>query len=293
MSLPLSHFWPQIIPGYELKVEVKWEGSSPAGTASGLLELPYLADENAGEPDEVEVRVTATGDSAADRACKAAAQKQGLVRVRAAVAVWVAEMARGGPGGEGPGRPEGSGDGGGEAAAPAPLPEVTKPKPPPPPPDEATATIRLTERFFCRPADIFEALTSTARMRAFTQADASVSAEEGAEFVMFGGAVHGRNVAVSPTRLEQAWRFRNWAEGVHSTVVISLQEPEHGTTVLTLVQTGVPRCDAFGNETVVETTETGWKQNVFGARPALHSSTVVSRAMQGASARCLALAREE
>ena len=31
-----------------------------------------------------------------------------------------------------------------------------------------------------------------------------------------------------------------------------------------LVQTGVPVADAFGNESVVETTERGWKQNIFG-----------------------------
>jgi len=258
-------------------VEVKWEGSSPSGPASGLLELPYLADENAGEPDDVEVRLTATGDSPADRACKAAAQKQGPGAVRAAVAVWTAEMARGGPGGEGPSaKPEHSG---GETVTAAPLAEAAKPKPKPPPPDDATATIRLTERFFCRPADIFEALTSTPRLRAFTQAEASVSAEAGAEFMMFGGAVHGRNVAVTPTRLEQAWRFRNWPEGVFSNVVITLAEPEHGTTVLTLLQTGVPRCDAFGNESVVETTETGWKQNVFGASGAPHASAAGSPAV--------------
>ena len=47
---------------------------------------------------------------------------------------------------------------------------------------------------------------------------------------------------------KQKWRFKNWAEGVFSTVRIELREPEHGTTVLSLTQTGVPLADCFGNQ---------------------------------------------
>lgn len=44
---------------------------------------------------------------------------------------------------------------------------------------------------------------------------------------------------------------------------IELSEPEHGTTVLRLEQTGVPIADTYGNEHVLETTTAGWKANFF------------------------------
>ena len=36
-----------------------------------------------------------------------------------------------------------------------------------------------------------------------------------------------------------------------------------GTTVVTMTQTDVPVADCFGNETVVETTERGWREQIF------------------------------
>ena len=36
-------------------------------------------------------------------------------------------------------------------------------------------------------------------------------------------------------------------------------EPERGTAVVDLVRTGVPFADKFGNETVHDTVENGWK----------------------------------
>lgn len=46
-------------------------------------------------------------------------------------------------------------------------------------------------------------------------------------------------------------------------VEIILEEPEEGTTVLTLVHSGIPEEDQFGNEGVFETTANGWKQQIF------------------------------
>lgn len=46
-------------------------------------------------------------------------------------------------------------------------------------------------------------------------------------------------------------------------VVISLEEPQEGTTVLRLKQTGVPKEDRFGNGDVVESTAQGWKAQIF------------------------------
>ena len=46
-------------------------------------------------------------------------------------------------------------------------------------------------------------------------------------------------------------------------VVIRLEEPSPGTTVLHLEQTGIPDEDKFENSDVLETTSNGWKQQIF------------------------------
>ena len=46
-------------------------------------------------------------------------------------------------------------------------------------------------------------------------------------------------------------------------VVITLEEPDEGTTTLKLVQRGVPKEDRFGNGDVVESTAHGWRQQIF------------------------------
>lgn len=44
----------KLIPSYELCVKVKWEGTTADGQAGkGLIELPYVADENHDEDPEV------------------------------------------------------------------------------------------------------------------------------------------------------------------------------------------------------------------------------------------------
>jgi activator of HSP90 ATPase len=49
---------------------------------------------------------------------------------------------------------------------------------------------------------------------------------------------------------------------VGAQVTITLEEPEKGTTVLRLEQTGIPLMDRFGNEDVLQTTETGWHNQI-------------------------------
>lgn len=267
------------------------EGTAGGQSAKGLVHIPYLADENAGDVGEsLEVRVSAEGDGPADRACREAA-KQALPLLRSRVAIWVAEMAAGGPGGAGPA----AGDG---AAAPAAAAagaddgEPAKAKPgaaaaaaaAPAAEDERRAggggqTVRLTERYFCRPADVFEALTSESRVRAYAGGDAAVSPLPGAPFSLFGGGVSGVNLAgmAAGARVEQRWRARDWPDGVFSHVLITLSEPEHGTTVLQLVQTGVPAENRFGHPT--ETAQ-GWKQ----ARARLRRSAAGSERRPAAKA---------
>jgi activator of HSP90 ATPase len=67
--------------------------------------------------------------------------------------------------------------------------------------------------------DLYEALTMEARVRAFTQSEATVSGQEGGEFSMFGGSVHGVQRKLVPgKRIVQDWRFNTWPDGTFSQV---------------------------------------------------------------------------
>eukprot|EP01018_Ginkgo_biloba_P011661 Gb_06397 [translate_table: standard] len=48
-----------------------------------------------------------------------------------------------------------------------------------------------------------------------------------------------------------------------SRVVMTFEEPETGVTIVKLTQTDVPEEDRFGNATVVENTERGWRDLIF------------------------------
>jgi hypothetical protein len=47
-------------------------------------------------------------------------------------------------------------------------------------------------------------------------------------------------------------------------VVITLEEPEPGNTVVQLKHTDIPDVDKFGNGNVAGQVENGWQQQVFG-----------------------------
>ena len=89
-------------------------------------------------------------------------------------------------------------------------------------------TIKMTERFFCRPQDICDALLDGGRVMHFSRSPADVKPAPG-PFTMFDGNIHGETLEYVPgVRIVQHWRFRNWAEGHFSTVTITFREPEPG-----------------------------------------------------------------
>ena len=101
-------------------------------------------------------------------------------------------------------------------------------------------------------------------LQAFTQSDASISREVGGAFSLFSGNIVGKNKEIVPgVKIVQDWRFSNWVDDVYSTVTITFTEAEKGNTTVSLVQTGVPDEDRFGNSTVYEQTERGWRENIF------------------------------
>jgi activator of HSP90 ATPase len=131
--------------------------------------------------------------------------------------------------------------------------------------DDSVRTIKMTEKFICRPEDVYEAYTTAQRIMAFTQSPATFEAGPNGKFSMFDGSVHGENVELVPgEKIVQKWRFGNWEDGVYSTVTMTFKQPEPGNTILTLVQTGIPAEDKFGNHNVIDQTENGWKNLIFG-----------------------------
>jgi len=256
----------KIIPGYELDVKVGYEGEvregSDAGSAlvagvKGSVHFPYVADENADE--DPEAKVLNAAEAPADMRAKEAMRTKGLPKLHAALREFVKEMAAGGPGGDAPADAE--------AAASAPVAEkkekTAREAFRSAPLSKTSHTITLTERFYCRPQDVMDALTDPRRVAHFTQSPAKVQPGTG-PFEMFGGNIHGETTEWVPgERMVQRWRFRNWPEGHFSTVTLQFKEPEPGNTILELRQTEVPEVDAFGNETVMDTTENGWKNQIF------------------------------
>jgi activator of HSP90 ATPase len=85
---------------------------------------------------------------------------------------------------------------------------------------------------------------------------APVPPAPGGEFALFGGMIHGRNIECVPgALLVQAWRAKNWEDGIYSVVRFALT-PEGDTTRIVLDHAGYP--DGTG-----EHLDAGWHPNYW------------------------------
>src|SRR5439155_21742928 len=83
--------------------------------------------------------------------------------------------------------------------------------------------IRHEVSFAASPARVYRALMDAAEHARFTAAPAEISADEGGAFSTHGGHAYGRNVALVPdARIVQAWRVKDWPEGVYSIIRFEL-----------------------------------------------------------------------
>lgn len=262
----------KIIPGYELTVSIPWEGEvmDESGNSilksEGSVEIPYIADENAGE--DPEVKITVKDEGPIGKRLKDAFLAKGKPVILDKIKGYVESMAKGGPCKDdleakkvAP-KTEGAGAGGAQkaaATATAVMKKEVKSEG-----KKGFKTIKLTERFSCRAVDMYEILMDENRWKGFTQSNAKISKNVGGEFSIFDGSVTGTNVELQEGKLiVQKWRFGSWPDGVFSTVKLTFEEPEPGVTIVKLVQTDVPEEDRYGNETVVENTERGWRDLIF------------------------------
>lgn len=216
----------KIIPGYELKLRLKWAGEAKDGDGKvlsrvdGTVEFPYIADENA--DDEPEVKVAVLDETSLGQRFKDAFLAKGKSVVLAKVLIYVQEMSAGGPAKD---ELEGkalmkAAAGKGEKALPDIIPAKTVPKPAPKKKEkEGFRTITLVEKFHCRPRDLYATLLDENRWRGFTQSKAAISKEVGGPFSLFDGSITGNNVELQEDRLiKQTWRFGSWPDGLNSNV---------------------------------------------------------------------------
>lgn len=265
----------KVIPGYELSLTLSWEAEAPAEAGAvkvvGAAEVPYLADENADE--DPELRVTIRGDETPlARRAKDAFLARGKPMVLEKIREFVAAMAKGGPAKDEleskntPTKVAAAAPGAApavqkEAVAPAPAAKEKKAKSKE---REGFKTIEMTEKFYCRAKDIYEILMDENRWKGFTQSNARISREVGGEFSLFDGSITGLNEELQEGKLiSQKWRFGSWPDGLYSSVRLVFDEPESGVTIIKLKQTDVPEEDKYGNSTVVENTERGWRELIF------------------------------
>ncbi|KAG0492368.1 hypothetical protein HPP92_005766 [Vanilla planifolia] len=275
----------KVIPGYELSLSLSFEaearketaggddGSAPLLRLSGFVEVPYLADENAGDEPDLRV-VIRDDDGPVARRIKDAFVAKAKPVILEKLRTYVQAMAAGGPAKDelevkkAPSTSTKQMD----AAAPAKTlvaeqagqvaadksGKKSKKE------NEGFKTIRMTERFSCRARDIYDILMDENRWKGFTQSNARISKSVGGQFSLFDGSISGINEELQEGKLiVQKWRFNSWADGIHSLVRLDFDEPEPGVAVVKLTQTGVPEEDRYGNSTVIENTERGWRELIF------------------------------
>ncbi|CAA2981717.1 activator of 90 kDa heat shock ATPase homolog [Olea europaea subsp. europaea] len=260
----------KIIPGYELHLVISYEAEAKDSDGSSVLrtegsvEVPYISDENAGEDPEIKISIK--DDGPIGKRLKEEFVAKGKPFVFEKIREYVDAMAKGGPAKDdlevkkvapkkSPARNSNTTVENNSVSSTSTKKVKRK---------EGYKTITMSEKFSCRASDLYEILMDENRWKGFTQSNARISKEVGGEFNIFDGSVSGVNVELQEGKLiVQKWRFGSWPDGIMSTVRLTFDEPESGVTVVHLSHTDVPEEDRYGNATVVENTERGWRDLIF------------------------------
>ncbi|WP_163103377.1 SRPBCC family protein [Peribacillus alkalitolerans] len=121
-----------------------------------------------------------------------------------------------------------------------------------------TTTIHQQIQFNVNANRLFQALTDSDIFSQVTGgAPTEIHNEAGGPFSLFGGMIHGRTIELVPNQLiVQAWRAKNWTEGVYTLVKFQLKEDGPSQTTIVFDQTGIPDGQA-------EHLEKGWHENYW------------------------------
>ena len=103
-------------------------------------------------------------------------------------------------------------------------------------------TIKQKVRFKAAPEDVYKLLADSTLRTRITGLRAEISRKIGGPFTADDGRVTGVNVdLVAGRRIVQAWRRKDFPEGVYSMATFNLTPTPDGGTELVLTHRGVPK----------------------------------------------------
>jgi uncharacterized protein YndB with AHSA1/START domain len=118
-------------------------------------------------------------------------------------------------------------------------------------------TIQQRVRFSAPPRTIYGLLADSRQRTAVTGRKAVISRKVGGAFSADAGWVTGVNVDLVPgRRIVQAWRRKDFPEGVYSMAAITLEPTARGGTELVLTHRGVPKH-------LIDDTERHWRRGYW------------------------------
>lgn len=242
---------------YEVNLKLKWKGETADGDdVKGSLACDNLSEEN--DADDLEFSCKMDSDETADRRkVKDLMRKKGANLVRGQLEKWMKLL-----------KEEyatnlikpPAGNVAQNAPVSAPVKTTKAATTTSTAPSQAASTssskkfvtIKASDEFKCKATDLWAAICTEERVRAYTQSDCKIDPKVGGEFSLFSGNVTGVFQELShPTVIKQAWRFKHWPAGHFSDVTLKLTETDDKTK-LELVQTNVPESDR-------ESTQQGWR----------------------------------
>lgn len=247
---------------YEWNIVLKWKGLMDDEDVTGKVEVPNLSEEN--DMDEVELTVSIDSSNNASEKLKVFMYNVGRDKIRKQLETYVKQLRQ--DFAKGLILPKKGEDGG----APTVKPDketvfasgfnkqkielqtvISEPKQVGCKLD--VKTLDVVERFQCRANEIYDALTRTDMVTAFTRGHVKLELFKGGEFVYFGGNVSGKFDEIVPNKkIAQTWRLKQWPAGHYSNVVMELVEKDDHTE-LKLTQTLIPAAE-------FEVTKANWSR---------------------------------
>lgn len=247
---------------YEWNIVLKWKGLMDDEDVTGKVEVPNLSEEN--DMDEVELTVSIDSSNNASEKLKVFMYNVGRDKIRKQLGTYVKQLRQ--DFAKGLILPKKGEDGG----APTVKPDketvfasgfnkqkielqtvISEPKQVGCKLD--VKTLDVVERFQCRANEIYDALTRTDMVTAFTRGHVKLELFKGGEFVYFGGNVSGKFDEIVPNKkIAQTWRLKQWPAGHYSNVVMELVEKDDHTE-LKLTQTLIPAAE-------FEVTKANWSR---------------------------------
>ncbi|KAF7264947.1 hypothetical protein GWI33_021894 [Rhynchophorus ferrugineus] len=218
---------------YEWDITLKWNGKLNGGSGldhKGTIKVPNLSEEN--EMSDLDIQISLTDPDDEGQKLKQIMYKQGREVVREQLSKYVASLKQ-------------------EFSKGMILPKKDEVKA-----DIVaevkksvglkidTTTLNQILRFQCTAEEFYNAMTRIEMVTAFTRGHVKLDPVKGGKFELFGGNISGKFEELVPNKkIVKLWRYKQWPEGHHSTVTLTIDQKSDHTEVV-LHQAGVPTGEA-------------------------------------------------